>query len=138
MRPFNWFQISEIYRTALESITGMGNAQSMIDRAVEALAEGRDPTPATEAPASELVRYDISIEGAGIGIGYHFKICPQPDGSYVRYDQAAAEITRLREALTELVEAVTTEVNEKGAGGYMLARLSDARFALASTGKTEV
>jgi hypothetical protein len=39
-----------------------------------------------------------------------------------------------REILSDLVKAVTVEVNEKGAGGYLLARLSDARKALAATG----
>jgi hypothetical protein len=34
------------------------------------------------------------------------------------------------EALDLLVKAVTVEVNEKGAGGYLLARLSDARNTL--------
>lgn len=38
----------------------------------------------------------------------------------------------LVEALTGLVEAVTAEVSEKGGGGYILARLSDARAALAN------
>lgn len=38
----------------------------------------------------------------------------------------------MREALRGLVEAVTAEVNEKGAGGYLLARLSDARAALSA------
>jgi hypothetical protein len=37
---------------------------------------------------------------------------------------------KLTEALTGLVEAVIAEVNEKGGGGYILARLSDARSAL--------
>jgi hypothetical protein len=41
-----------------------------------------------------------------------------------------AEVERLRAALSGLVEAVTAEVNEKGGGGYILARLSDARAAL--------
>lgn len=34
------------------------------------------------------------------------------------------------EVLAGLVEAVTVEVNEKGGGGYLLARLSDARDCL--------
>ena len=37
----------------------------------------------------------------------------------------------LAEALRGLIEACTAEFNEKGAGGYALARLSDARTALA-------
>ena len=41
-----------------------------------------------------------------------------------------AEIELLLAALSELADAVTTEVNEKGGGGYILARLSDARRAL--------
>lgn len=41
-----------------------------------------------------------------------------------------SERDRLREALTELVEAATAEANEKGCGGYLGARLSDARAAL--------
>lgn len=36
----------------------------------------------------------------------------------------------LYEALKGLVEGVTQEVNEKGGGGFVLARLSDARAAL--------
>lgn len=35
------------------------------------------------------------------------------------------------DALKGLVAAITTEVNEKGAGGFLLARLSDARDAIA-------
>lgn len=38
----------------------------------------------------------------------------------------------MRQALAGLVEAVTAEVNEKGGGGYLLARLSDARDMLKS------
>ncbi len=54
-----------------------------------------------------------------------------------QYQEKVEEIGRLldviitmREALAGLVEAVTVEVNEKGGGGYILARLSDAREAL--------
>jgi len=50
-----------------------------------------------------------------------------------RIAQLEAEIERLRAALQGLVEAVVTEVNEKGGGGYILARLSDARDALKDT-----
>lgn len=32
-----------------------------------------------------------------------------------------------KDVYVDLLEAVTTEVNEKGAGGYLLARLSDAK-----------
>jgi uncharacterized Zn finger protein (UPF0148 family) len=35
-------------------------------------------------------------------------------------------------ALEELLAAVTAEVNEKGAGGFLLARMSDARSAIKS------
>ena len=42
-----------------------------------------------------------------------------------------AKIAATVEALETLVAAVTTEVNEKGAGGYLLARLSEARKMLA-------
>ena len=47
---------------------------------------------------------------------------------------------QLLEALQGLVAAVIPEVNEKGAGGYLLARLADARAALASAsaGKEKV
>jgi hypothetical protein len=37
------------------------------------------------------------------------------------------EETRLKEALSGLIEGATAEFNEKGAGGFALARLSDAR-----------
>lgn len=47
--------------------------------------------------------------------------------------QAADEV---RKALALLVEAITPEVNEKGAGGYLLARLTDARHVLASTSES--
>lgn len=39
----------------------------------------------------------------------------------------------LRAALRDLVAAVEAEVNEKGGGGFILARLTDARAALAKT-----
>lgn len=38
---------------------------------------------------------------------------------------------QLLEAFCGLIDAVVDEVNEKGAGGYLLARLSDARTAVA-------
>jgi len=41
---------------------------------------------------------------------------------------------RLVEALEGLIAGVTAEVNEKGGGGYILARLTDARSALTSQG----
>lgn len=40
----------------------------------------------------------------------------------------------LVEALKDLVFAVEAEVNEKGGGGFILARLSDARRVLADVG----
>jgi len=40
------------------------------------------------------------------------------------------ENERLRETMRGLIEGSTAEFNEKGAGGYALARLSDAREAL--------
>lgn len=41
-------------------------------------------------------------------------------------------MSETREALAGLIEAATAEFNEKGAGGFALARLSDARKALAA------
>jgi hypothetical protein len=38
----------------------------------------------------------------------------------------------LLEALSDLADACTLEFNEKGAGGYALARLKDARAAIAN------
>lgn len=38
------------------------------------------------------------------------------------------------EALERLIGAVVTEVNEKGGGGYILARLADARDAVIKAG----
>jgi hypothetical protein len=40
----------------------------------------------------------------------------------------------LVEALDALADAVAAEVNEKGGGGYILARLTDARAAVAKAG----
>lgn len=45
---------------------------------------------------------------------------------------AEGQVERVADALADLIEAVTAEVNEKGGGGYILARLSDARAALAA------
>lgn len=42
-----------------------------------------------------------------------------------------------REVLQGLVDAVTAEVNEKGGGGFILARLSDARALLAGPAQPE-
>lgn len=41
-----------------------------------------------------------------------------------------AERDELVRTLDELADAVAAEVNEKGGGGYVLARLSDARAAV--------
>lgn len=53
------------------------------------------------------------------------------------YLEQSAEIARLREALQGLVDGVTPEVNEKGAGGFLLARLSDAKAALKPAAQSE-
>lgn len=45
-------------------------------------------------------------------------------------DAKEAEALELRDACAELVIAVTAEVNEKGGGGFVLARLSDAKDVL--------
>lgn len=45
--------------------------------------------------------------------------------------QLAAERAELVAALAELVSAIEAEVNAKGAGGFLLARLTDARTILA-------
>ena len=52
--------------------------------------------------------------------------CPTRDANA----QLIAAAPDLYEALRDLVEAATTEFNGKGASGYALARLSDARAAL--------
>lgn len=36
-------------------------------------------------------------------------------------------VSDLEEALDGLIDGVTSEVNEKGGGGYVLARLTDAK-----------
>ena len=41
-------------------------------------------------------------------------------------------VARMRKALGELANACAVEFNEKGAGGYALARLTDARLALST------
>lgn len=41
----------------------------------------------------------------------------------------------LADALDALADAVAAEVNEKGGGGYILARLTDARAAVAKAGR---
>lgn len=46
-------------------------------------------------------------------------------------DRLRAQADEMAEALSALADAVVNEVNEKGGGGYTLARLSDARAALA-------
>jgi hypothetical protein len=53
----------------------------------------------------------------------------QTERNCARMDQEAAE-ARLAEAvelIKDMAEAITAEVNEKGGGGSILARLSDAR-----------
>lgn len=42
------------------------------------------------------------------------------------------EIVTLKNTLSELVGAISIEVNEKGGGGYLLARLTDAKGVLKS------
>lgn len=53
-----------------------------------------------------------------------------PTGPVLNVDGLRLPKDEVTEALADLVSAVTIEVNEKGAGGYLLARLSDARDAL--------
>lgn len=50
---------------------------------------------------------------------------------------ALAQVAMLREALTGLVDSATSEANEKGAGGFHLARVTDAVEALSSTVKAD-
>lgn len=70
---------------------------------------------------------------------------PQPDGQRLSYLQTSLIWRAMHDAapavpvdeeavrlLRELVDAITPEVNEKGAGGYLLARMSDAREFLAA------
>jgi hypothetical protein len=45
-----------------------------------------------------------------------------------------AERDELAQLLDELADAVAAEVNEKGGGGYLLARLTDARAAVKRAG----
>ena len=47
-----------------------------------------------------------------------------------------SQLSDARELLGELANAVEAEVNEKGGGGYILARLSDAREHLSCTKPT--
>ena len=49
-----------------------------------------------------------------------------------RAEAAEAKVARLLETLRELLSACTAEVNEKGAGGYLLARMSDASDVIKS------
>lgn len=70
------------------------------------------------------------LDGAGgFSIG-HFNFA-----GGVEYAQTAARAINSHDALVDtladLIEASTAEVNEKGAGGFLLARLTDARTALA-------
>lgn len=59
-------------------------------------------------------------------------------GCFIEHHKAKEkELAQLKEAnaelvkvLGELVEAATVEVNDKGAGGYLLARITDAKAAL--------
>lgn len=53
-----------------------------------------------------------------------------PDTGKGKSKKAMSPMNDVADALEGLVQAVTTEVNEKGGGGYLLARLSDARDAL--------
>lgn len=66
--------------------------------------------------------------------------CMAPDGGeacaeyselHGRYQRIRAQADEMAEALSALADAVVNEVNEKGGGGYTLARLSDARAVLA-------
>lgn len=51
------------------------------------------------------------------------------------HEAIVAENKELREALALLVNAAEIEANGKGLGGYLAARLSDARDVLAKGGK---
>lgn len=53
------------------------------------------------------------------------------DTAEARAASLAARVKELEEGLAELIRACEAEVNEKGAGGFVLARLSDARALLA-------
>ena len=56
-----------------------------------------------------------------------------PDTAVTQWANAHlfASAPALLQVLSDLVEASAAEANEKGAGGYLLARLSDARTAIA-------
>jgi hypothetical protein len=69
---------------------------------------------------------------AGIGEQVGLALSLVRLGAFLAAPAEPAQDERLREALAGLVESATAEANEKGAGGFHLARLSDARDALAA------
>jgi DNA repair exonuclease SbcCD ATPase subunit len=79
--------------------------------------------------STELLQHtrDENDEG-GIAeqISDNKKVLSSPPSEYAR---------EVRETLRDMIKAVETEVNEKGGGGYILARLTDARALLARMGE---
>lgn len=58
-------------------------------------------------------------------------------GLIAERDKLVERVSVLTEALQGLVDGVVPEVNEKGAGGYLLARLADAKDALTRTSEVK-
>ncbi len=63
-----------------------------------------------------------------ISFSHNLQICKIIQRACIAYHEAKSK--ELVEVLSLLADAVTAEVNEKGAGGYLLARLSDAKTIL--------
>jgi hypothetical protein len=105
----------------------------------------RDARAIIERQAAEIRKLDLALQSLTPG-GSEYVNNPERCVAYVREaresqhkaivkfkserDAITAECERLREALRGLVDGVVLEVDEKGAGGFLLARLSDARAAL--------
>jgi hypothetical protein len=99
----------------------------MLNGTYDALNQLRATGELSRRDAEEITRLRAELDIAT----NHAKIADSRDAFRTRETERQAEqIARLREALQELVEAATAEFNEKGAGGYALARLSDARAEL--------
>lgn len=91
--------------------------------------EGAPPDAGAAVIASD---HDTKISNPSRGIvAWATRLVSRTNAETLANAKLIAAAPELFEALANMVEAAEAEANEKGAGGYLLARLTDARAAIA-------
>ena len=99
-----------VLRTAHHAGKALAEKDEEIDSLRARLAEAEKNYTRSEDDRNEVVRGRVKLRDS--------------------LEAAESRVRELEKVLGEMTEAVTQEVNEKGGGGFVLARLSDARAAL--------